>query len=483
MAITFDVSPVEVAREPLATDDFRAVLERRLGASVEACGGNVSRLVVGGEEHAFVAAARLAFARHQPLVLSPDAVWLMLAQGLAHHVNANAEALRERFVRHAGKAKVRVRHDGLRPGDPANDWPAVLGLLSDAVAEHVGRKRDLVVCDFSTTGPVERAASEVVLLDALRSYFEFEFQTMCGIPRITLEGTTADWRAVRTRARYLAELGLEGWADALDAVLAKVEATAEGRVDAGFWRSFFKWESMSGGDRITGWINALLPYLDGPRGPTPNEGEPTANRLPSGICRVPFEWEARGEVIDMELLGGFAGVSQDPTTLALRPELAWAVRPAGLPAPPAERDSATGRRVLHVAFLGARGGPVEQALETVRAATGAAWSGAWFDVPTGADLLLRVSRGLPRALPDAVVLVHSAGDWTTDAALHAELERRLREAGRSRVVPVCGLWAGGDDDVELPPLLEALRGRSRLLYLLEDAAAQFEGLRERLAQG
>lgn len=483
MPVTFEVSQVDVAREGLPTDEFRAVLERRLGVGVEACGGTVPRLVAGAEEHAFVAAARLAFARHQPLVLSPDAVWLMLAQGLAHHVNAHAEALRERFVKHTGKAKVRVRHDGLRPGDPANDWRAVLGLLSEAVATHVGPKRDLVVCDFSTTGPVERAASEVVLLDALRSYFEYEVHTLCGIPRITLEGTPADWASVRTRARYLSELGLEGWAGRLDPVLAKVEATAEGRVDVAFWRSFFKWESMSGGDRVTGWINVLLPYLDGPGGPTPNRGVPTANQLPSGICRAPFEWEALGERLDMELLGGFAGVSQDPTTLALRPDLAWAVRPAAPPAPPAERDAATGRRVLHVPVLGARGGPVEKALEAVRVATGAAWTGAHFDVPTGSDLLVRVSRGLPGTLPAAVLLVVSSGDWATDAALHADLERRLREAGRLRAVPFCGLWGGGEEPTPLPAPVRALRGRSTVLWLLEDAAGHFEKLRERLAHG
>lgn len=50
--------------------------------------------------HALIEAVHTAFAEHYPLVLPPDDVWLCLAQGFAQHVEANAEALRSRFVRH-----------------------------------------------------------------------------------------------------------------------------------------------------------------------------------------------------------------------------------------------------------------------------------------------------------------------------------------------------------------------------------------------
>jgi Domain of unknown function (DUF4419) len=35
-------------------------------------------------------------------VLSPDAVWLTIAQGVAQHVRMNAEELRPRLVNHGG---------------------------------------------------------------------------------------------------------------------------------------------------------------------------------------------------------------------------------------------------------------------------------------------------------------------------------------------------------------------------------------------
>jgi hypothetical protein len=50
--------------------------------------------------------------------------------------------------------------------------------------------------------------------------------------------------------------------------------------------------------------------------------------LPSGLSKAPFRWEHLERSFDMELLGGFVGVSQDRETLAVRPEIGWAVREA-----------------------------------------------------------------------------------------------------------------------------------------------------------
>ena len=44
--------------------------------------------------NAFVAAVNTVYALHYPLVLTPDAIWMCIAQGLAQHINANAEKLR-----------------------------------------------------------------------------------------------------------------------------------------------------------------------------------------------------------------------------------------------------------------------------------------------------------------------------------------------------------------------------------------------------
>ena len=50
-----------------------------------------------------VGAIHLAFSRHLPLTLSPDAIWLTIVQGFTHHVNQFPEALRGRLVTHQGQ--------------------------------------------------------------------------------------------------------------------------------------------------------------------------------------------------------------------------------------------------------------------------------------------------------------------------------------------------------------------------------------------
>src|SRR5215472_9132937 len=74
-----------------------------------------------------------------------------------------------------------------------NPWPEVFAEFSQQIAAYVGKLRDLVVADFSTTGPIARAASEVVLMDAFQPYFQYEWSIGCGIPSITLLGTPDDW--------------------------------------------------------------------------------------------------------------------------------------------------------------------------------------------------------------------------------------------------------------------------------------------------
>jgi hypothetical protein len=50
--------------------------------------------------------------------------------------------------------------------------------------------------------------------------------------------------------------------------------------------------------------------------------------LPFSISRAPFCWHYRKQSFNMQFLGGFVGVSQDKETLAVNPEIGWAVREA-----------------------------------------------------------------------------------------------------------------------------------------------------------
>lgn len=288
----------------------------------------------------FLEAVHTAFEKHYPLALSPDDFWLCITQGFAAHVKQNAEKLRSRFVAHEGKKKLIVYRDWFK-GDTSNDWAGAFGEFSEQIKEHIGKTRDMLVADFSTTTVASRAASEVVLMDAMSQYFSYGMRTCCGIPEITLLGSVDDWKSVRNRAAVLVEYDLGEWGENLLPVLANVVESAKGNSKPEFWESFFHIGGGSGGPFVNGWINVLFPYLA--RGKNsyafspPRSGfyhGPNIGDFALGVSEVEMDWEAfvkveNGtvrEMFDMTLASGFLAFSQEEDSQIIRPCIGWGVQ-------------------------------------------------------------------------------------------------------------------------------------------------------------
>lgn len=350
MTTTFELIKVELgAPGKFCRGSIQDGIHATCGTKVEAFGANAETLI--GTSHrekvhvdgmnGFLQTAHRAFSDHYPLVLSPDDVWLAIAQGFAHHVNANAEKLRNRFVKHRGQEHIEIQRDGFAKGSPDNDWPGAFAEFSDKIAEHIGKKRDLVVGAFSTTGAIEKAASEVVLMDAMSAYFTYGARTCCGSPSVTLLGKQDDWRQIHERARALGEYECAPWIASLTGVLGHFVEATKGNADPKFWGSFYKLGGGSGGPYVTGAINVFFPYLVDCRtkkNTTPNASAvawargahsfglgPHTSDFPMGLAKIPFKWAYFATTYDMYFLGGFVGVSQDTKTLALRPTIGWGI--------------------------------------------------------------------------------------------------------------------------------------------------------------
>jgi Domain of unknown function (DUF4419) len=382
-ATTFGISSVELATTPLLEIPFKQAVEALLSPStpvhdtkrverlrrlwiltpdpgsippspVEACSKYHGKLIADIHFHPVVAAAHIAFMEHRPLCLSPDMIWLMICQAIANHVNVRPEQYRSKLVTHRGKIEILVRRDDFVKGSPENPWSEVLEEFSSKIRAHVGPKIELFLPEFSTTGAVERAACEVILLDAVRSYFDYTFYGLCGIPAIKLDGTTQDWRSLAERVEAFNDLELEPWLDLLAPVLTQFIRASQGEVDEQFWRSLYSFDEMSGCKSVTGWITVFFPYMKhhdtgystipiaelDPEEEEEMDGwvEPVdelggiwghglmLNQFSSGLSKAPFRWDFTDRSFDMEFLGGFVGVAQDQETLTLRPEIGWAVR-------------------------------------------------------------------------------------------------------------------------------------------------------------
>lgn len=339
MSITFSVNDnIKVAEKPLPIlNDTKRLWEESAGRNVEAYSD--SQLVSAPSlmvKNGFLSTVHQAYNDHRPLALSPDHFWLTIAQGLAKHINLNAEKLRHKFVDFEGKKQIIVERNGFKKGSPNNDWEDCFDEFSEKIQSYIGKKRDLIVSDFSTTGHIEKAASEVVLMDAVQSYFSYMVKTLCGFPSITLEGEVEDWEKLLDKVYYMSELGLTWWTDYLIPVIDKVLDSTKGNVDKDFWNSFLKVGGGSGGPYISGWINVLFPYLKDNRVNNyiskwaKNSGMgsgPTPEVFPCGLSSVPFVWNYFGNMINMRFVAGVIGASQD--NLTLRPQTGWAVKEDG----------------------------------------------------------------------------------------------------------------------------------------------------------
>lgn len=334
--ITFDVSDVTLDRELLAASSLAHQLDARGVRNVLAATTN-AELVEASPLNAFVMAMHVAYTRHRPLTLTPDAVWLAIAQGLARHIDVHAERLRGRLVRHTGKIALEARRDELAL-DPSStrEWSIAVSILAEQVTEHLGGRARLFVADFSTTDACSLVASQITLLGAVQSYFEYSVATLCGIPRITLAGTPEDWSAIRARLHIFDELDVGWWKAKLDPVLAEFEIASRGKPSRKFWERAYKVHDASGGEAISGWVNAFFPY-EGELGATRSawfeHGDdasefhlPKLASFPSGIASAPFTWKLLDGDHPMCLLAGFVGVGVEGEGVA--PAIGWAVAPA-----------------------------------------------------------------------------------------------------------------------------------------------------------
>lgn len=281
-----------------------------------------------------------AWCQHRPVVLTPDAVWMVISQGFSHWVNKNPEEVRDRIVFHQGKEELRIQTNDLFSEDA--DWEGLVSGFCSQIAKYTADGTASLVADFSTTGVNEKFASEITLMDAVKPYFQYtSFYAICGIPSITLTGTPEDWKKVLEKTRVLSRFGMDWWVKDLEPILSQFVSASEGRPDYWFWKDIVsktRPRSLQGPScspdaqpitKVNGWFLKLFPF--GEDGKTPEAVPINYLSLAETVC-VPFSYDlvsGAGEVIrstKMEMVAGIVGVTEDPETFALTPKIGWMVR-------------------------------------------------------------------------------------------------------------------------------------------------------------
>lgn len=282
-----------------------------------------------------------AYAEHKSVTLSPDMMWLLISQGFARYVNAHSEELRSQLVYHEGKQDLMVMtKDDLLSGKA--DWSKLLNDFSREIERHTkGEVAKTIAADFSTTTPVERIASQITLMESMKSYFNYLAGRIgCGIPSVTLQGTPDDWRAVLSKTQKLGQYGLSEWTQTLEPILNEFIKTAEGNPNQRFWQEMVKKQRVDefasarpcSADKPTeldGWILKFFPTEDG----YTLDRVPYTKSMPAEFVRVEFKYRVIDPITGatlsetpMELMSGFVGALDDEKNNMLTPQIGWLVR-------------------------------------------------------------------------------------------------------------------------------------------------------------
>lgn len=251
-------------------------------------------------KNGFVYAVTQAYNNHHKLVLRPDDVWIAITTQFSAYINGNAEAFRDVFVSHKDKKSIVVHQNGIL------DYASFARQMSHELKNHIKRPDviDWIIPRFSTTTPTDVVVGSVVAMSSMKTYFNYIFYTLCGIPEVTLLGSPDDWRKIHRRISFLNDYGpvCQQWAKTLDYVTMNFYKSSMGDVDVNFWQRVcsFKYANGSGSNILSGWITAFCAFSDEGKW----QGNTVATQcIPIGYATVPVRVEG---VIQFEALM-FAG--------------------------------------------------------------------------------------------------------------------------------------------------------------------------------
>ena len=250
------------------------------------CDGAATSNSLFVDSRGLFAAAYAAWAQELPLIVRPDDFWTLLLQQLSWYINKHEADFRDRFVDFQGKQDITLEYVSVPP------WPRVIDDLCGMAAKRV--KPDTLEHlqpSFSTTTKVDHVVQRVLLLDVVRSYFDYGFMATCGLPGVTLRGTQEDWDllvaawtrlprilrldelCVATRAGGIsnnpeAHIRLRDWFERTAAVLRQLQATRAGTADVTWWARMVhatQKKTMEGSNThmrnfFSGWLAELVLY-------------------------------------------------------------------------------------------------------------------------------------------------------------------------------------------------------------------------------
>jgi hypothetical protein len=203
-----------------------------------------------------------AYVQHNHLVLRPEDVWFAILVQFSFYVNKHSEELREYFVDHAGKKKLKINQDEL-------DLKAVVLQMTHLIAANVkdASLREWIMPSFTTTTVQDKISASIIMMGTMQKYFVYMCEETCGIPSVTLLGEKSDWEDILERVQFLGTFGTQHeelliWNSVLTTLMTKFLRTFDAPDSpevVKFWQSSVHdyVQGYTGFHIVTGWIQAF----------------------------------------------------------------------------------------------------------------------------------------------------------------------------------------------------------------------------------
>jgi len=214
--------------------------------------------------YGFISSVLNAYNGHHNLVLRPDDVWHAILIQFSFYVNANAETLRDKFVKEK-QLEVEIPGSLFTVDVDTFARKMVNELMSKNLKD--ATVTEFLIPKFTTTTDTDRIVAAISVVSKLQAHFKYKSSSACGIPEVTLLGTVQDWRNLRSKIDRLPQYEVTDyhdgpvmtkWHGLLKRVLNGFVSSAEGNPDLYFWDKVASTKSCpSGSPYLSGWLTVF----------------------------------------------------------------------------------------------------------------------------------------------------------------------------------------------------------------------------------
>ena len=288
------------------------------------------------------------YAKHIPVTVSPDILWMLIVQGFLRHIDQNPEKLRNKFVDFDGQKTLNVDGGELTIEEITREgWESTFSAFVELIKKNAGDSMvKIITPTFSTTTPTIQVSSQIALILCFKNYFKYiRLYGGCGFPYINLQGTLNDYEELKSKVEKLKGYDIDDWIDELIIIIDKIIETKKGKVDVDFWKNMIKnketTEPRGSGEStkveyIDGWLLNFYPYykvddffdkceklVRKKYFNKPLDVKQLKN-IPEEMVEVPLimHHKVTGKDTELTIKTGFLGMIQEKNGLA-KPEIGW----------------------------------------------------------------------------------------------------------------------------------------------------------------